>query len=335
MLKKLSLLSAAVALLAGIPTAQAIASECDCAVKPLAAVQKTHRAPVKHVLKKKAKRYTRHLKVNRDQAAKATQDLVAASFVPSRLQGYSCTLDDLQAGQPTFGPSHYGVHCTAGADAPIVHVSGNLLAATGAPLLTAPGYVLSLPAGDALAGTGTLSFAAASVATLSADLEKHLAWDPVSRTVSIERSPGTWELWQQTGAAGAALHAAGFASAPVRNATSTAYLDFGRSYSRFSPAQAPRIVAQLVMRDGVIRVDPQATAAGANPELLEALAALDRVPTDMQRAWRAAALAQFLAQPELVQLAQQKVAAYHPNNLREFQMDLAKIQDFEIPEVRS
>lgn len=263
------------------------------------------------------------------------QTSLPSPVLPAGYSGYVCELTDLQAGGHAHERTQYSIACHSSApEAPVIFASGHAQSEAGAPLLTTAHYTLAPQIGHAGAPqVGSIQLIGSSTLGLAKDLETHLAWDATTNTLSLQYDKFVWQTWQVTRADGAGnwIHPAGYSSRAVQGGQANAYLDFGYRFSRFSPRIAPRVEAIVVVQDGVLRVDPVATSDLARADLEKAFAALDRSPSDMQLAWTAAALAQYVAQPELVQLASKKVAAYHPQNLREFQMDLAKIQDFELP----
>ncbi len=265
----------------------------------------------------------------------SAQSAIPVPVLPHGYSGYACELSDLQAGSRAHERSQVSIACHNSApDAPVIFASGHAQSSAGAPLLTTAHYTLVPQIGHVgQPQSGSIHLIGTSTLGLAKDLESHLAWDAATNTLSIQYDRHAWQTWQvaRVDGTGDWIHPAGYSSRGVQGGQTNAYLDFGLRYSRFSPRTAPRVEAIVVVQDGVLRVDPVATSDLARTNLEAAFAALDRSPSDMQLAWSAAALAQYLSQPELVQLAAKKVAAYHPQNLREFQMDLAKIQDFELP----
>lgn len=182
---------------------------------------------------------------------------------------------------------------------------------------------------------GTLQTAAMSIAALPTQFAHLTEWDAASGTISFQEKPGVWRAFVATPAldAGAAISDAGTAATPVKNGQAVTPVEFGKSVSRFAGKKVhlPVVPVQLGLRDGKFEVLMGETRAASTKSVQDALLLLDKRPTDIARAWRLAAMAQFLGLSEELRYAEKMVAAHHPQWLEEFQHSVQTIKPFALP----
>lgn len=247
-----------------------------------------------------------------------------------------------QSGPPT---AQFSIACQ-GADAltvmPAVTFTGEMVSYATPPHLVNATYHLSVQdahgkkvgqdAREDQVALGTLQAATMSIAALPSQFAHLTEWDAHSGTISIQEKPGVWRAFviTPTADAGTSVSEAGTAATPVKNGTASAAVEFGKSVSRFAgkKVHVPVLAVQLGLRDGKFEVLVGETRAAATKSVQDALLLLDKAPTDIARAWRLAAIAQFLGLSEELRYAEKQVAAHHPQWLEEFQYSVKTIKPF-------
>lgn len=247
-----------------------------------------------------------------------------------------------QAGQPS---AQFTIACK-GANAltvmPAVTFTGEVFTYATPPHEVKASYHLSVQdasgkkvgqdARDDQVALGTLQTATVSIAALPSQFAHLTEWDAKSGTISFQEKPGVWRAFVVTPSAeaGASVSEAGTASTPVRNGQAVTPVEFGKLVSRFAGKKAdlPVVPVQLGLRDGKFEVLMGETRAAATKSVQDALLMLDKAPTDIARAWRLAAVAQYLGLKDELRYAEKKVAAHHPQWLEEFQHSVQTIKPF-------
>ena len=245
--------------------------------------------------------------------------------------------------------TQYTVSCISadeGALAPVVRYSGELRAEGGAPYPVRASYhvdarqayaqALNIPKDGAIF-TGSLRAEVSSITKLSALLEEKTHWDPESATLSVEESAGLWRVvsvrFDDISGDPYVLDA-GMASKPVQQGQSRADLIFSRTYSRFAAkehARMPQVQALVMVKDGVLALEVEATRALNAAALTHRMAYMDANPSDVSRAWAVGAMAQFMGLDQEVGYVLRQVAAHNPHLLDEFNADLQKITPYSLP----
>lgn len=179
---------------------------------------------------------------------------------------------------------------------------------------------------------GELSTSAVSAAALSSQFSAITAWDAAGNLMSIQEAAGSWRVFHVSApdAEGeVAVTESGVASEAALNGKAIARQTLE---SRFAGKgiSAPVIVADLIVRDGKLVVDVGQTRVRNAAQIQGALLSLDRSPKDISRAWALASRAQYLSLTDEVLYAAQRVAAYNPDMLEEFQREVAKIRPYSL-----
>lgn len=197
--------------------------------------------------------------------------------------------------------------------------------------------MLTKPRADQIA-TGLLTSSTVSLAALPSQFAQQMEWDASTGTLSVEESAGTWRVFSVMHVNTVdepSVQVAGVASAPVVKGKTQTKITLGSKYSRFSgkdAARLPVVKAELRLRDGKLEVQLGETRVANQGAVQNALLNLDRQPKDLMRAWALAARAQFLGLDDEVRYAEQKVAAFHPDVLEEFQQAVSRIKPYSIVE---
>lgn len=229
--------------------------------------------------------------------------------------------------------------------APTVTFAGDVNAHGTAPYLIKASYLIDLrtPADmklgvdareDQLA-LGVLYVSTPSVAALPSQFAAQTSWDPIGSVLSVHEQAGSWRAYSFVlGLPGGSLIEAGVASTPVKDGRATTMVIFDKSYSRFAGAGADQAVVSAVLglEDGKLVFQVGESRAAAVAAVQGALLQLDKRPKDITRAWALAARAKFLGLEDEVRYAEQKVAAHNPQLLEEFQVGLARIAPYVLPQ---
>jgi hypothetical protein len=274
-----------------------------------------------------------------------------AAVSASAAESLTCEPPVINAPSATGEAADYSIHCSGPAHrsiSPDVTFQGAVLAQGTAPYRADLSYVIDIrsdtsrelrttPREDQLS-TGELEASTLSVAALPAQLATSTTWDADSGTLSIEDKPGRWHIYslqvfdngdesEQT------LTDAGYASQPITEGHATVAVVFDKKFSRFAGRidTFPVVNAQLGLRDGKLEMLVGDTRVGAEQTIQGAIMQLDRKPKDITRAWALASRAQFLGLDDEVHYAEQKVAAFNPQLLEEFQADVERIQPYVLP----
>ncbi|MBU9200444.1 hypothetical protein KTD31_03625 [Burkholderia multivorans] len=267
----------------------------------------------------------------------------AAAMPALAANALKCEAPVIQVSSVDTGAAQYTVQCQGASDltiTPSVTFSGEVFANGTPPYEVKASYLIDIrdayskklgqdARADQLA-SGELHSSTVSVASLPSQFASQTDWDPKSSTLSIEEKPGVWRAYPVVLNAdtGPSLSDAGVASTPVHNGIATAKLVFDKKYSRFAGkgADVPVVTAQLGLRDGKFEVLIGESRAAAAQNIQAALFRLDTKPSDVTRAWALASAAQFLGLEDEVRYAEQKVAAFHPQWLEEFQQNVERIK---------
>lgn len=250
---------------------------------------------------------------------------------------------------PHNGVTQYRVSCEGALSteiAPKISYTGDLMAQGTPPYDVKATYrvdvqsahgktVHSTPGVDQVA-TGSLVASTESAAYLPAQFASQTTWDAASGTLSIEDSAGKWHLYSvgyRRFSTEPWIQSAGMASTPFWDGRASLLVDLGASYSGFA-SKDPRIASVarvvLVMRAGQLEVQQGDTLAANLVHVQESVAQLDQRPRDIRRAWALASLARYLALDAELHYAVQKVAAFHPASLADFQVSVARIEPYAV-----
>lgn len=229
--------------------------------------------------------------------------------------------------------------------APKVTIAGQVSAVGEAPYLVNATYNIDVRSkvdqavGEAPYNQQTLSgkmlTSTSSVSVLPVQFSKQTAWDPQNNILSVEERPGKWRAFSVNYLAignEAVIVDSGVVSEPVVDGKSRALIAFDQTVSRFAAKNnAPVLEAFVGVREGLLQVLIDTTKHRNKESIQDAVAHLDAKGSDMERAWALASKAKFIGASNEVRYAQQKVAASNPHLLEEFQRDLRKIHQFELP----
>jgi hypothetical protein len=262
-----------------------------------------------------------------------------------------CDPPVLRADSATAATTRYSIHCAGAQHAsvsPRVSFRGEIPAKSTPPYLIHADYAIdirgdgalelgSTPREDQLA-SGTLIASTVSLVDLPEQLSARTVWDAASGVLSLEDTPGHWRLYRLSvfddqDEKEQSLRDMGAASAPMTDGHTTMTIIFGKYYSRFAGrvAELPVIQAVLGNADDKAKVAVGESRIANEKAVQGALSQLDRAPSDITRAWALASRAQFLGLDDEVRYAEQKVAAFHPDLLDEFQRNVARIEPYTLP----